>query len=255
MMNINDLTEDDRKVILDKLDQDEHYYGDYGKKFLSNSDIGKLIDNPKNFHKPTEPNIHLLMGGAFHTMVLEPHKMGKYKTVDTSSRQTNVYKTAAEKAGEMLLLNSDMDKLKRMQETINKNELIQSVLTGEGVEYEVPNFGIVCGELWKGKADAVNHNEKLIVDVKTTSDITKFHISAKRYNYDSQAFIYKELFGYDLVFVVIDKNSNQLGFYDCSENFYKTGREKAIQAVTSYRLYFKDQTEFDWDNYLIHETL
>ena len=32
------------------------------------------------------------------------------------------------------------------------------------------------GKLWKGKADIVNHDEKLIIDLKTTADITKFRI-------------------------------------------------------------------------------
>ena len=33
--------------IIDKLKQDEHYYGDYGKQFLSNSDISILLKNPR----------------------------------------------------------------------------------------------------------------------------------------------------------------------------------------------------------------
>ena len=35
------------KEIINKLKQDEHYYGDYGKQFLSNSDISVLLKNPK----------------------------------------------------------------------------------------------------------------------------------------------------------------------------------------------------------------
>ena len=30
--------------IIEKLKQDEHYYGDYGKQFLSNSDINILLN-------------------------------------------------------------------------------------------------------------------------------------------------------------------------------------------------------------------
>ena len=57
------------------------------------------------------------------------------------------------------------------------------------------------GEMWKGKADSVNHNEKLVIDLKTTADITKFKWSASKYNYDSQAYIYSELFGYEMIFI------------------------------------------------------
>ncbi len=35
------------KKIIEKLKQDEHYYGKYGKQFLSNSDISILLKNPK----------------------------------------------------------------------------------------------------------------------------------------------------------------------------------------------------------------
>ena len=253
-MDIFNPTEEESKKILKMLDQDEHYYGDFGKKFLSNSDIYSLINDPQRFKAPSEPNIHLLMGGAFHTMVLEPHKFeDNYRVIDASSRQTTKYKKEA--GDEMVLLTSDMELLLNMKNKLDKNELIQSVLRGENVEYEVPAFGEVCGELWKGKADVVNHDEKLVIDVKTTSDLPKFHLSARRYNYNSQAFIYKEFFGYDFVFVVIDKKTLNLGFYDCSDNFYKAGREKVIEAVHAYRMFFKDQEEFDWNNYLINQTL
>ena len=39
------------KKIIEKLKQDEHYYGDYGKQFLSNSDISVLLKNPKLLHQ------------------------------------------------------------------------------------------------------------------------------------------------------------------------------------------------------------
>jgi len=35
-----------RKEELEKLKIDEHYYGEFGKQFLSNSDISKLLNNP-----------------------------------------------------------------------------------------------------------------------------------------------------------------------------------------------------------------
>ena len=36
----------DKKQILKKLKKDEHYYGTFGKQYLSNSDIGTLLNNP-----------------------------------------------------------------------------------------------------------------------------------------------------------------------------------------------------------------
>ena len=108
--------------------------------------------------------------------------------------------------------------------------------------------------MWKGKADIINHNEKLVIDLKTTADITKFKWSASKYNYDSQAYIYSELFGYEMIFIVIDKNTQQLGIFDCSPEFYAKGRDKVQRAVDAYRLFYKNK-DFDPKQYFINKTL
>ena len=58
------------KEIYKKLRDDEHYYGDYGKQFLSNSDISTLLKNPKDLHKPKPSSPAFLVGGYFHTAIL-----------------------------------------------------------------------------------------------------------------------------------------------------------------------------------------
>ena len=35
--------------ILEKLRNDEHYYGDFGRQYLSNSDIGTLLNDPLQY--------------------------------------------------------------------------------------------------------------------------------------------------------------------------------------------------------------
>ena len=71
----------DKVKILKKLKNDEDYYGDFGKQFLSNSDISKLLDDPLNLHKPYKASPAFLIGGYFHTCILEPNKLDKYKVV------------------------------------------------------------------------------------------------------------------------------------------------------------------------------
>ena len=39
----------DKKEILEKLKEDEHYYGEFGRNFISNSDIRTLMTNPLDF--------------------------------------------------------------------------------------------------------------------------------------------------------------------------------------------------------------
>ena len=64
------MTNKEKKQILKNLDDDEKYYGSYGKQYLSNSDIGALLKDPLSFKKPIVGNPNLIKGGYFHTLVL-----------------------------------------------------------------------------------------------------------------------------------------------------------------------------------------
>ena len=240
------------KKILEKLKDDEHYYGEYGRNFISNSDIKVLMTNPLDFKKPSESAPHFLIGGYFHTAILEPDKIKNFKIVETSSRNTKAYKEITN--GEVCLLQHEVDKIEALVEKIMNNKVCRELIHNDGNEFEVPGVAELADNWWKGKADIVNHSEKLVVDLKTTADLQKFHWSAKKYNYDSQAFVYKNLFGYDMVFIAIDKNTGQIGIFDCSEDFYKTGSEKVEKASEIYDLFFKNK-DFDPNNYFINKTL
>lgn len=237
--------------IIEKLRNDEHYYGDFGKQFLSNSDISVLLTNPLDFKKPSKPSPAFLVGGYFHTCILEPDKLKKYKVIDASTRNTKVYKEIS--GGELCLLQHEVDQIEVMRDKMLNNEIIGKLITGN-VEYEVPGVIELENNMWKGKADIINHDEKLIIDLKTTNDIQAFRYSAKRYNYDSQAYIYSKLFGYDFLFIVVDKNTHQLGLFDVSDKFYETGLHKVQKASDVYELFYKTEN-FKPQNYFINQTL
>jgi len=248
---------DKKQKILKKLRNDEDYYGNFGKQFLSNSDIYHLLNNPLKFHQPSVPSPAFLVGGYFHTAILEPDKIEKYKVVKSTTRNTKQYKEIS--GGELCLLQHEVDNIELMREVLMDNdicrELIESRIEGaEPNEYEVPMIKELEGVTWKGKADIVNHNEKLVIDLKTTGDIDKFRWSANKFNYDSQAYIYSQLFGYEMLFIVIDKTTHQLGLFDCSPQFYENGLDKVRKAVEVYDLFFKTE-DFDPKQYFINETL
>jgi len=241
-----------KKEVLDKLVDDEQYYGAFGRQFRSNSDIMTLLTNPLALGTPQKPNINFLVGGYFHTAILEPNKLKKYKIVESSTRNTKAYKEIS--GGEMCLLQHEVDNLEMLIDTMKANNVCKGLIEGINVEYEQPGIKEIEGLWWKGKADIVNHDERLIVDLKTTSDITKFRSSAFRYNYDSQAYIYRKIFGYDLVFIAIDKKTRQIGIFDCSDAFYESGKDKVQQAVEQYKLFY-DNPDFDPKDYFINKTL
>lgn len=241
-----------KEEILDKLREDEHYYGEFGKQFLSNSNISTLLSNPLSLSSKQEPNVNFAIGGYFHTMILEPDKLDKYKIIDATTRNTNKYKELSN--GEICLLQHEVDKIELMRDKMMSNKICEGLIKGFNVEYEVPGITEINNVMWKGKADIINHDEGLIIDLKTTSDIGSFPYSAKKYNYDSQAYIYRKLFGYDLIFMAIDKQTNRIGIFDCSEAFLKNGEDKVMRAIDAYTLFYKTEG-FDPQQHLLTKTL
>ena len=242
------------KEIYDKLRDDEHYYGDFGKQFLSNSDISTQLKNPKDLHKPKPSSPALLVGGYFHTAILEPDKLNRFKIVKATTRNTKAYKEISD--GELCLLQHEVDKIQLMTEAIQSNDVCRDLIKpilGE-VDYEEPRVQKIHGQMWKGKADVINHEEKLVIDLKTTSDIDKFQWSANKFNYDSQAFIYSTLFGYEMLFIVIDKETHQIGLFDCSPDFYAKGEDKVRRACDAYELFYQTDN-FDHKQHLLTKTL
>lgn len=244
-----------KEKVLQKLKIDEHYYGEFGNQYLSNSNISTLLNNPLELGKPSKPNPNFLVGGYFHTAILEPEKLASFKIVEATSRNTKDYKEIS--GGEMCLLQHEADNANLMTDKLMANDICADLIRGtDGKlnDYEEPMIKEIEGVMWKGKADIINHDEKLVIDLKTTGDIDRFQWSAKKFNYDSQAYIYRELFGYEMLFLVIDKKTHQIGMFDCSPKFYESGKEKVIKAVEVYDLFYKTD-DFDPSQYFINKTL
>ena len=236
--------------IIERLRDDNEYYGPFGKQYLSYSSIDALINNPQEFGNNVEKTIPMVLGSYLHTLVLEPHKVDSFKIVDASTRNTKVYKEISE--GELCMLQKEADAIQVLRDRLMANETVSRLIQDPSAKYEEPMVSELHGEMWKGKADIVT--DEYIIDLKTTNDIKTFKSSCYRRYYNAQAYIYSQMFGKEFVFIVIDKKTGQIGAYDCSNQFYMSGRDRVIEAVTQYRLLFKDQ-EFDPTNYLIKDTL
>ena len=128
----------DKKQILEKLKNDKDYYGDFGNQYLSNSHIGVLLNNPLKLGEPSKPNPNFLVGGYFHTAILEPEKLASFKIVEATSRNTKAYKEITE--GEMCLLQSEADNANLMTDKLMANDICRDLIRGTNVEYEKPNI-------------------------------------------------------------------------------------------------------------------
>ena len=242
------------KYDIERLRNDADYYGEYGSQFLSNSDIGVLLSDPKSYGIPTPDHPNLVKGRYFHQSILEPDKVKDFQIVEASNRNTKIYKEYIEANGmEVAMLRAEADELDACVLAMTSNLDFYDGIRQEGNQYEVPMIKEIKGRIWKGKAYIVCTDK--VIDLKTTSDITKFHYSAKTYNYDSQCYIYEQLFGKPLVFYVVDKVTKVLGIFKPTEEFIKRGEEKAIRALELYDKYYGEFKWADANNYFIEQDL
>ena len=163
--------------VLEILKDDVSYYGEFGKQYLSNSDIGTLLTNPKAFGISRPDNANFAKGRLFHQLILEPEKASEWEFIDVASRNTKAYKEfVAERDVEFALLQKEADEINELVTTMMSNMDFYDDIRNEGNQYEVPAVGEIEGVMWKGKADIVH--PEMIIDLKTTSNIDDFKWSA-----------------------------------------------------------------------------
>jgi hypothetical protein len=240
--------------VIELLKNDAEYYGGIGKNYLSNSDIGTLLSNPQDYGKPREDNKAFMDGRYFHQLILEPEKAKNLLYVDASTRTTKIYKDFCDNNNvPFCMLQKEKEDIESLVSIINGNIAFFEEIYKNGNEYEVPAVAEIQGMMWKGKADIVTDDS--VIDLKTTSDIHKFKWSAKAYNYDSQCYIYQQLFGKPLVFYVIDKGTGVLGIFRPTQDFVDGGALKVTRAIEVYNKYFSPTHSDDISNYYIDEFL
>lgn len=236
------------------LKQDEHYYGEAGKKYLSASGIKTLLTNPAAFGKDQEDTKAMMQGRLFHQMVLQPELDLTVPIVNASSRNTKMYKETLEDSGlPFMFLSHEIDEVRGWVNVILSNFRFYEAIRAEGNLFEQPAIGEIGGEMFKGKADIVTDSE--IIDLKTTGDINSFHWNARKYGYDTQAYIYNCLFSKPMRFYVLCKETLQLGIFKTSPQFIEQGKHNTEAGIEVYRKYFKKGHTEDIIDHVIEETL
>ena len=159
-----------REDILKKLTNDEHYYGDFGKKYLSASDVGVLLNNPLALKQEQKQTAAFLVGGYFHTTILEPDKLKKYKVIPSTTRNTKLYKEMS--GGELCLLQHEVDAIHKMRDVMLDNGICRDLIQGDWCDYEKPMITKIGKYMWKGKCDVLNHKEKLVIVFSAMGKVT-----------------------------------------------------------------------------------
>ena len=248
------------KQIIKKLKSDKHYYGDFGKQYLSNSDIEALTTEPRQFQAPKKVGEPFIKGRYFHQLILEPEKAKDFPVVNATSRSTKAYKDfVKENKLDYALTLKDAELIKEQVDYTLSNLTFFDLINDPTAEYEVPAVAEIMGVMWKGKADILT--DKYVIDLKTSSDVFKFKRNAPYYFYHTQAYIYQILFNKPVVFLVTgktekyDRNNERyfdLGIFPMSEQTMGMAEEKVGQAVASYKKWFAPDSKDNIDNYIIN---
>jgi hypothetical protein len=236
------------------LRSDREYYTGIGKEFLSNSDIGTLLKNPEMFGVSRPDNKNFAEGRYFHQLILEPEKAKETPIVDYASRSTKGYKEAIlDMNVEVLLLKKEAEQIENLVSRMKSNLDFFELIYAKGNKFEEPEVKQIKDTWWKGKADIVHKD--YVVDLKTTSNIDDFKWNARKYNYDSQAWVYKHLFGKPMLFLVIEKTTGRMGMFTGNEDFYERGEVKVNKAIEIYNTFFSEGSEKDITHHYIKEEI
>ena len=237
----------DKTELLERMNDDNFYYGYLSQAALSSSSLKLLLDSPKTYKFITQygndESQALRDGWLFHTAILEPEVFSSQIFVDVQSKNTKAYKEAKEQHGKVFTMTEKQD-AERIADAFLRNTKAVELI--RDCEFEVPIIGEIQGFPFRGKADVLGKNR--IVDLKTTTDIKAFPYSAKKYSYDMQCYLYSTLFNVDykdFVFLAVDKKSLDIAIYHCSEEFYFSGEQKVTQALEVYDTYFLQAADLD----------
>ena len=206
--------------IIEKLRDDKEYFGEYGKQWLSNSDVKNLQPHTfKQFRAIFPNNINLATGNYFHQLILEPKKAEKFPMIDVKIRGSEYKEYLKENNLTFALKTTEAQEIKEMADHfLNRSTQLKELVLNKEAQYEVPMIGKIFDTKFKGKADIVTQG--IIVDLKTTSakTITQFINDGKyKHGYDTQAYIYQELFNKSLTFIAMDKEKK---YYNDTAEYY-----------------------------------
>ena len=244
----------DIKRDLPLLQDDLHYFGAVGQQYLSKSSAGALLGDVRQFLVQSQHNINFELGSYFHHLLIEPEKAKLDHVIESSTRGTKKYKefVASEGIG-FAVLESEKKMIENLAAAILAIPTFEQIIYNIDNEYEVAGVIKLHDLWWKGKADIIATDK--VYDLKTTGDLSRFRFTAKQYNYDLQAFLYKEIFGKDMVFLVACKKTANVALFECSDEFYNSGKFKAEKAAINYERYFGANATENPNKYFIKSQL
>ena len=247
-----------------KLIDDSFYYSDY--EFVTNSQLGLIKQDVRTYKmmrdhpEQRKETLPMIFGRAYHVAMLEPNEFNnKVLVFDSATRTTKGYKEFKEKNSQAstIILQKEYDKIMYMQDVLFSHSEVKDLLH-KGGEREIANAWkdkdteVFC----KGKADY--RNDKVLIDLKTTSDgsFYGFSNSCKKYGYDRQSAFYMDGFDCDeFIFITQEKERPyNVSIFYAGDEFVDRGRQEYKYLLDVYKRFFITNEE-SINEHLIMETL
>ena len=225
--------------LIEKMYDNEFYYGYLNKASLSSSSCKKLLEGIDSYlgnREPLDSNMKPLREGRLiHVSLLEKEKLDEYyHFVDVATRRNKGYKEAVKDTsleGKEIMLSKEKVWAQSIVDAVMDNPTANELF--KGADYELPGIGYVQGLPFRAKADCLRNDR--IVDLKTTSDIDSWHYNMELYGYDAQAYIYMTIFKKKMfTFVIVDKKTLKVKTYDATPDDIQRGKEKVSDAIANY---------------------
>ena len=208
--------------ILERLEDDDFYYGEVRKAAISASNINAILEG--RFDEPSEHKPAFEIGKYFHCLTLEPEKIPDFEVKDVTRRGK----------GETYLKTSEVDMCNNMKKSHDAHTEARGILYGPGVEYEVPGITIIDGVLFVGKCDILNPQIGWLGDLKSTSFIQDFDNSIRKW-YTAQLWLYYKIFDLPTSYIVTDKKTLETEVIYPDKFQYAAGKAKVLEAIGLYK--------------------
>ena len=242
--------------ILKALNEDELYYGTFGQHWFSNSFLTKMLEDPELTaeEKLWGNGSALVIGNFVHKLFLEPEKAKVFPYSEATHRSQTQYKEdlAASDFDRWMFLEKDFVKWNQFKEDVLSNPEVGPLIYDEDNEFEVPLIGDFNGLPIKGKCDIINHKKKMVIDLKTTSDLNSFAEKVDDWNYNVQACVYAKALSddYTFRFIAVDKRTTRVGVFDISPKEFERGMNKLYRCANLYKHYHTDKSKIIYYHYL-----
>jgi len=199
---------------------------------------------------PKAPSAAMQFGSLVHQLVLEPEKFEQnYFVAEKPKRNTKAGKAMytildQERGHHEWISLDDFLKAQEIKNTLKQSELVSSLIQGGKAEQSVFWHDDETGVLCRAKADYINLEHNVLLDLKTTSSLASensFKHEVYKYHYHLSGAFYQDGFrkttgqACDFILIVVETNPpHNFAVYKLSDALLEQGKALYREALQVY---------------------